>query len=86
MFADKADADYAKILAAVGRTKEELERIKRFDMPGFRPRPQYVRELKHYGIVPAEHDPAAPLDVYAAERAYWKSLWHRKGDPSGGGQ
>ncbi len=28
----------------------------------------------------------SPGIVYAAERAYWKSLWHRKSTPSGGGQ
>ena len=51
--------------------------IKRFDMPGFRPRPEWVREMKRYGILPAALDPAAPLDVYAIEQQYWQSLWHQ---------
>jgi hypothetical protein len=51
-------------------------------MPGFRPGPEYVRELQRYGILPRVIDPQAPLDVYAADRAYWKSLWHSPAGPS----
>jgi hypothetical protein len=41
-------------------------------MPGFRPRPQYVREMIRYGVLPASFDPAAdPIDVYAVDRQYW---------------
>ena len=29
--------------------------IKRFDMPGFRPRPDYLREMRRYGVLPADH-------------------------------
>ena len=54
--------------------KNHLERIKRFDMPGFTPIPQYVREMQRFGII---SDNAAPIDVYRTDRAYWKSLWYR---------
>ena len=37
VFSDTADADYKKLLAMVTAGKENLDAIKRFDMPGFRP-------------------------------------------------
>ena len=86
VFADTADADYQKVLLAVQDTKKKLDRIKRFDMLGFRPRPQYVREMKHYGIIPADLAEDAPIDCYAVEKAYWESLWHRADNSSGSRQ
>ncbi|MHB8861255.1 MAG: HzsA-related protein [Pirellulaceae bacterium] len=77
VFADTADPDYQKILAAIEDAKAKLEQIRRFDMPGFRPRADYVREMKRYGILPANQSEEAPLDVYATDRAYWQSLWYR---------
>ena len=42
------------------------------------PSPQYIREMKRYGILPSELDTAAtPIDVYATDEVYWKSFWHR---------
>ena len=46
-------------------------------MPGFRPTPQYVREMKRFGILPADHDDKAAVDCYGLDRAYWQSLWYR---------
>jgi hypothetical protein len=31
--------------------KQHLEQVKRFDMPGFHPRGEWVRELKRFGIL-----------------------------------
>ena len=51
-------------------------------MPGFKPRPEYVRELKRYGLLPPSFDLAkSPFDVYEAERRYWRSLWYRPEQP-----
>jgi hypothetical protein len=36
-----------------GHVKPE---VKRFDMPGFHPRPEYVREMKRYGVLPPTFD------------------------------
>ena len=77
IFADTADADYQKILAAVAAAGKRLDEIKRFDMPGFQPRPQYVREMKRFGILPNDLPADAAVDVYAADRQYWQSLWYR---------
>ena len=77
VFEGTDDPDYQTILKAVRDTRTELERIKRFDMPGFVPRPEYVQRMQRYGILPADLSDDAPIDVYATDRAYWEALWHR---------
>lgn len=77
VFADANDPDYQKILALCSAGKKHLEHIKRFDMPGFRPLPSYVREMKRYGILPKDLAADADIDVYATDRAYWRSLWYK---------
>ena len=77
VFPDVNDSDYKTILEAMRDSKRELERIKRFDMPGFCPSPHYVREMKRYGILPADLSPDARVDVYATDQAYWRSLWYK---------
>jgi len=78
IFRDADDPDYRRILAHLRAAKAKLDEIKRFDMPGFRPTIQYVREMKRYGVLPAAFDAATdPIDVYATDRAYWRSMWHR---------
>ncbi len=77
VFAATTDPDYQTLLqmAAAGRT--ELERIKRFDMPGFQPRPQYLRELRRYGILPPDQPADAAVDPYQLDRLYWESQWYQ---------
>ncbi|MFH1716987.1 MAG: hypothetical protein ABIF19_06525, partial [Planctomycetota bacterium] len=75
VFADSNDPDYRKILALCREGQRRLEEIKRFDMPGFRPTPSYVREMKRFGILPKDLPEGAMIDVYATDRAYWRSLW-----------
>jgi hypothetical protein len=76
VFADTTDPDYQKLLGIIRRPAEHLARIKRFDMPGFRPNNHYVREMKRYGILPASFDNTRdPIDVYEVDRAYWESMW-----------
>jgi hypothetical protein len=78
VFAATDDADYQKLLAMIRAGKDFLERQSpRFDMPEFRPRVDWVREMKRYGILPKDLDAAAPIDVYATERKYWESLWYQ---------
>jgi hypothetical protein len=75
VFRDRSDPDYQKILALCVAGKDQLDRIKRFDMAGFRPPAMYVREMKRFGILPGTLDPGDPIDVYATDQAYWRSLW-----------
>ena len=45
-------------------------------MEGFRPRQEWVREMRRYGVLPPDHDPEADCDVYATDERYWRSFWH----------
>ncbi len=77
VFDSSDDPDYQTILTAIRDTQAKLQQIKRFDMPGFRPRPEYVVRMQRYGILPADLPHDAPIDVYATDRAYWDALWQR---------
>ena len=77
VIAGRSDPDYRALLGMVEAGKRRLDEVKRFDMPGFRPRPEWVREMKLYGVLPATFDASRdPVDVYQVERAYWSSLHH----------
>jgi hypothetical protein len=78
VFASTADADYQAIRAMIAAGKEFLDRDStRFDMSNFKPRIDWVREMKRYGVLPECVKLEEVTDVYAIERDYWKSLWHR---------
>ena len=77
VFQNTKDPDYQKLLSAIRQAKRRLDETKRFDMPGFRPNPHYVREMKRYGILAKSFNLAKdPIDVYETDRAYWKSFWY----------
>ena len=77
VFADTDDPFYRQLLAAIRDASARLVESKRFDMPGYRPNPHYVREMQRYGILSRDLAPDAPIDPYATDQAYWSSLWHR---------
>jgi hypothetical protein len=83
VFADTNDAEYRTILAAIRQAAARLDRQKRFDMPGFRPSPYYVRQMQKYGILPEGVTREDPIDVYATDQAYWRSLWCDAREPDG---
>jgi hypothetical protein len=74
-FADTNDEDYGRLLAMVQAGKQRLNEIKRFDMPGFVPSEQYLREMRRFGILPPKTATAEQYDGYRLDRAYWRSLW-----------
>lgn len=76
VFVSRLDPDYLAILQSIEEGKQYLDRVKRFDMPGFQPREAWVREMKRFGILPATAHAGQPVDPYAVEREYWKSLWY----------
>jgi hypothetical protein len=83
VFPDKSDPGYQALLALCVAGKESLSQgTRRFDMPDFRPRADWVREMKRYGILPADGDPVGPLACYALERQYWESLWYKPSSAS----
>jgi len=72
----KDDPRYQAMLSGIVRAKQHLDEVKRFDMPGFVPRPEYIREMKRYGVLALDHDPSEPVDVYDLDQLYWRSLWY----------
>jgi hypothetical protein len=81
IFAGTDEGDYRTLLASILAAKGALDGMKRFDMPGFRPGPEYVREMTRYGILPGARGAEAAGDVYGTDRAYWESLWYRPTTP-----
>jgi hypothetical protein len=75
VFCTTQDPSYQKILAEVGRARDRLEQIRRFDMPGFRPNEPYIREMKRFGILPDSLGPQDAVDAYATDEKYWRSFW-----------
>jgi len=76
VFPDTQDPDYQHLLGAIRRAKADLEIEPRFAMNGFKPNRQYLRELARFGILPSTFDRVKdPLDVFAADQAYWRSLY-----------
>ncbi len=75
VFATKDDPDYQRILAMCEMGREHLESIKRFDMPGFQPRMEYVREMRRFGVLPPGPVGDASLSVYEIDQSYWRSHW-----------
>jgi len=77
VFETSDDADFQSLLTAVHDTKTYLEKIGRFNMPGFRPEPEYVREMQRFGILPMDFHLGDPIDVYETDQRYWQSMWHK---------
>jgi mono/diheme cytochrome c family protein len=83
VFASAEDPAYRALLAMIEAGRKRLEEIKRFDMPGFKPRPEYLREMKRYGVLPASFDPDKDsVDIYALDRLYWDSFIYRPAKPA----
>jgi hypothetical protein len=77
-FRDTSDPDYQTILQAVRAAQMRQQQFGRPDMPGFRAGDYYVRWMKRFSVLPQSFDlDRDPLDVYATDQAYWRSLWHR---------
>lgn len=77
IFKDKNDPRYKTILKGIEATSKLLNERKRFDMPGFKPRAEYVREMKKFGILPDSFDvDKDSIDVYETDQRYWESLWY----------
>lgn len=78
VFTSRDDPGYRALLAMCEAGRRKLDEIKRFDMPGFRPRAEYVREMKRYQLLPDSFDAdRQPLDAYALDRQYWDSFIFR---------
>lgn len=77
VFTTREDPGYQTLLAMIDAGRENLEKIKRFDMPGFQPSHGWFREMRRYGIIPKDRTDDQPIDYYDADRRYWHSLWYQ---------
>jgi hypothetical protein len=77
VFADTNDIGYRQLLAVCTAGRAFLDRDKRFDMAGFRPRVDWIREMKRFGVLPVHPPPDTWIDVYGVEKDYWKTLWYQ---------
>lgn len=81
VFSTVNDPDYRVLLAMIEAGRDKLNEIKRFDMPGFRPRTEYLSEMKRYGLLPATFDvEKEAADPYALDRRYWDSFIYHPPD------
>lgn len=71
------DPDYRTLLAMIEAGRAHLETIGRFDMPHFRPRPEYLREMKRYGVWDGDPWGNAPVNPYELDRRYWDAISDR---------
>jgi len=75
-FQDKNDPMYRFVLANLHKMRVRLmNEVKRFDMPDFCPRDEYIREMQRFGFLPKDLGPDDPIDVYETDRRYWESFW-----------
>jgi len=77
VFKSAEEEDFRILLTAIKDAKAYLEIITRYDMPNFRPAPEYIREMQRFDILPADYQSGDPIDVYETDRRYWQSLWYR---------
>jgi len=76
VFTSKDDADYQALLVHLQAARDRLNEIKRFDMPGFKPVAAYIREMKRYGVLPAEFDAEKEtINTYDIDQKYWRMFW-----------
>jgi hypothetical protein len=77
VFKDTNDGDYQRLLDGIRKCKAAIEAEGQFGTPQFKPNHQYVREMKRFGVLPADFDPAKDtLDVYATDEKYWRLFWY----------
>jgi len=77
------DAAYQGLLSMIRKTKERLAVRPRYGTAQFRPNRQYIREMKRFGVLPAQFDAARdPIDVFQADQRYWELFWYQADSPS----
>jgi len=82
VFADKNDPDYKKMLDAIQESKQRYTANPPWGQEGWLPNPQYIREMKRFGILPESFDITKdPFDPFEVDQAYWRSAWPKPAPP-----
>ncbi len=76
-FEGTEDVDYRTLLTDIRGRNQQLAATARYGMPGFKPNRQYIREMKRFGVLPAQFDPGVdPVDGFSLDQEYWKLFWY----------
>ena len=77
-FTGKDDAEYQAMLASIRKGKEQMDKIARFGTETFKPNQQYIREMKRFGVLPAQFDVSRdPIDIFETDQKYFELFWCR---------
>jgi len=75
VFESKDDPDYQVLLAAIRDAKALHDSDPRWDTPGWKAPPEYIREMKRHGILPETFDREKDrLDPHEIDRRYWHAV------------
>ncbi|MDP6525469.1 MAG: discoidin domain-containing protein [Kiritimatiellia bacterium] len=75
VFESRDDPDYQALLAAIQDTKTLHDSDPRWDTPGWKAPPEYIREMKRHGILPETFDREKDaLDPHETDRRYWHAV------------
>ena len=78
VFEGPSDPDYQILLAAIEDAKALHDSDPRWDTPGWKAPPEYVREMKRHGILPETFDrDKDPLDPHEIDQKYWRAVTGR---------
>ncbi len=78
ILASRDDSAYQTLLNLIEQGKAELDAKPRYGTPGFQPNQQYCREMRRFGILPANFDSVIDtVNIFQTDQAYWKSFWHQ---------
>jgi hypothetical protein len=75
VFADKTDADYLALRAEIEKMRDTCYPGGFHWKPGFRSNPIYIREMKRYGVLPADFDPRTPIDPWGLDQQYYEQFY-----------
>lgn len=78
VFSTNGDKAYQLLFSSISTASLNLKRVKRFDMPGYRPIDIYFQLMKEYGLLPEKFDPATDyIDYNQMDEKYWRSFWYQ---------
>jgi hypothetical protein len=82
VFKSKEDPDYQRMSRAASNWQAAWQTSRAFGSPGFQVNPQYIREMKRFGILP-EDISADQVDPYATDQRYWAMFHYRPASHAG---
>jgi hypothetical protein len=76
VFTDKDDPEYKQLLAISRSVSKQMLDRRLYPVPDWRPTYHYLREMKHYGALPADFDlENGQVDPFAVDEAYFRLFY-----------